>query len=186
MNSLKSFLEFSWDLIKVALIALVLAGIVRYFLVQPFFVQGASMEPNFEDGEYLLIDEVSYYFRNVERGEVVVFHYPLDTSKYYIKRVVGLPGETIEIKSGGAIIYNDKNPEGFAIEEKYLPAGLVTDGNIKKKLGSNEYFVMGDNRPASSDSRRWGSLPKNDIVGRVWVRAWPVNKFLIFNYQFSN
>src|SRR3990167_2567560 len=100
MQFLKSFFTFSWDIIKVAAIALVLAGVIRYFLVQPFFVQGASMEPNFEDGEYLLIDEVSYYFKPVERGEVIVFRYPLDTSKYYIKRVIGLSNETIEIKNG--------------------------------------------------------------------------------------
>ncbi|MEK9170738.1 MAG: signal peptidase I, partial [Patescibacteria group bacterium] len=95
MNFLKSVFNFSWDIIKVAAIALVLAGLVRYFLVQPFFVEGASMEPNFETGEYLLIDELSYYFKNIGRGEVVVFHYPLDTSKYYIKRIIGLPGETV-------------------------------------------------------------------------------------------
>src|SRR3990167_7139403 len=113
MGYLKSFFAFSWDIIKVAIIALVLAGLVRYFLVQPFFVEGASMEPNFETGEYLLIDELSYYFREIKRGEVVVFHYPLDTSRYYIKRIIGLPGETIEIKGGKVTIYNDGNQEGF-------------------------------------------------------------------------
>ena len=163
-----------------AIIAVVLAGTVRYFLVQPFFVEGASMEPNFENGEYLLIDELSYYFRNIERGEIVVFHYPLDTSKYYIKRAVGLPNETVEIKNGKVIIYNDKNPDGFFINESYLSSNLITDGNLKKKLGSDEYFVLGDNRPFSSDSRRWGTVPKNDIVGRVWIRAWPFNRLNIF------
>ncbi len=182
MQFLKSFFTFSWDIIKVAAIALVLAGLVRYFLVQPFFVEGASMEPNFEDGEYLLIDEISYYFKSPQRGEVIVFHYPLDASKYYIKRVIGLPNETVEIKNGGVVIYNDGNPDGFFIDENYLPKEGITAGNVKKKLGRNEYFVLGDNRPASSDSRQWGILPKNDIVGRVWVRAWPVAKAAVFNY----
>lgn len=182
MNSLKSFLKFLWDLTKVTVIALVLAGLVRYFLVQPFFVEGASMEPNFQNGQYLLIDEASYYFKSPERGEVVVFHYPLDTSKYYIKRIVGLPGETVEIKKGEVAIYNSASPTGFFIDEKYLPMGVVTIGDIRKKLANNEYFVLGDNRPVSSDSRQWGTLPANDIVGRVWIRAWPVAKAAVFSY----
>jgi len=181
MNFLKSIFKFSWDIIKTAVIALVLAGLIRYFLIQPFFVEGASMEPNFENGEYLLIDELSYYFRLVERGEVVVFHYPLDTSKYYIKRVIGLPGETVAIKNGQVIIYNDQNPDGFTLSEDYLPKSLITDGQVKKKLGENEYFVLGDNRPVSYDSRLWGTLPKNDIVGRVWLRAWPLDRWDIFS-----
>lgn len=161
---------------------MILAGVVRYFFVQPFFVEGASMEPNFENGEYLLIDEISYYFKSPERGEVIVFHYPLDTSKYYIKRVVGLPGETVEIKNGRVMIYNGFNPGGFAIDESYLMREGITLGDIKKKLGQNEYFVLGDNRLFSSDSRQWGTLPRNDIVGRVWIRAWPVAKATVFSY----
>ena len=180
MGYLKSFFEFSWDLVKVAVIALLLAGLVRYFLVQPFFVEGASMEPNFENGEYLLIDELSYYLREVKRGEVVVFHYPLDTSRYYIKRIIGLPNETVEIKNGKITIYSNSNQEGFLVTENYIPSGLMTEGNIKKRLGKDEYFVLGDNRPYSSDSRRWGVLPKNDVVGRVFLRAWPVAKAGVF------
>lgn len=183
MSYLKSFFTFSWDIIKVTAIALILAGLVRYFLVQPFFVEGASMEPNFSNGEYLLIDEISYYFKPVERGEVIVFHYPLDESKYYIKRVIGLPNETVEIKKGKVIIHNDdSNAGGLVIDENYLPLEAITAGDVKKKLSRNEYFVLGDNRLASSDSRQWGTLPKNDIVGRVWLRAWPVAKAAVFNY----
>ena len=182
MNFLKSFFTFSWDIIKVAVIALILAGLVRYFLVQPFFVEGASMEPNFEDGEYLLIDEISYYFKLPQRGEVIVFHYPLDASKYYIKRVVGLPGETVGIKNSRVKIYNDNNSDGFFVVENYLPREGVTSGDIKKKLGRSEYFVLGDNRLASSDSRQWGVLPRDDIVGRVWLRAWPVARASVFSY----
>ena len=140
------------------------------------------MEPNFESGQYLLIDEFSYYFKSVSRGEVVVFHYPLDTSKYYIKRVIGLPGETVEIKKGEVFIYNKEHPDGYVVGEDYLPKNIFTDGQIKKKLAGDEYYVLGDNRPRSSDSRVWGALPKGDIVGRVWVRAWPFNKATIFNY----
>lgn len=182
MNALKSTFQFVWDIVKVAVMALVLAGVVRYFLVQPFFVEGASMEPNFETGEYLLVDEISYQFKLIERGEVVVFHYPLDTSKYYIKRVIGLPGETVEIKGGRVMIYNNESPAGFILDEGYLPKNLTTDDQIKRKLGKDEYFVLGDNRPKSSDSRHWGILPKNDIVGRAWIRAWPINRMTVFSY----
>ena len=182
MNFLKSVFKFFWDIMKVAIIALVLAGVVRYFLVQPFFVEGASMAPNFLNGEYLLVDELSYYFKSIERGQVVVFHYPLDTSKYYIKRIIGLPGETVEIKDGKVIIYNKENPKGLVTNEKYISSGFTTDGSLKKKLGAAEYFVLGDNRLVSSDSRRWGALPQNDIVGRVWVRAWPFSRTAIFSY----
>lgn len=182
MGHLKSFFTFSWDIIKVAVIALVIAGLVRYFLVQPFFVEGASMEPNFLSGQYLLIDEASYFFKEIKRGEVIVFHYPLDTSKYYIKRVVGIPGETVEIQNGKVAIYNTDNPDSFFIDEGYLLRDGITTGDIKKKLGRNEYFVLGDNRLASSDSRQWGALPRNDIVGRVWIRAWPISEVKIFGY----
>jgi len=182
MNFLKSVFKFSWDIAKIAVIALILAGLVRYFLVQPFFVEGASMEPNFENGQYLLIDELSYYFKPIERGEVIVFHYPLDTSKYYIKRVIGLPGETVEIKDGKITIFNSQNPNGFVLDETYLSNNLATSGDVKEKLGSSEYFVLGDNRPVSYDSRLWGAVPKSDIVGRVWIRAWQINKAVIFSY----
>lgn len=138
------------------------------------------MEPNFQTGEYLLIDELSYDFRDAKRGEVIVFHYPLDTSKYYIKRVIGLPNETIEIKNGKITIYNSSSQNGFLVVENYIPSNFTTEGDIKKKLGKDEYFVLGDNRPYSSDSRRWGVLPKSDIVGRAWIRAWPIAKTAVF------
>lgn len=177
-----NFLKSLFDIVKIAIVALILALTVRYFLIQPFFVEGASMEPNFESGEYLLIDEVSYNFKSIDRGEVIVFHYPLDTSKYYIKRIIGLPGETVEVKNGRVIVYNGVNPDGVVLDENYLPKNLATNGQVKKKMGADEYFVLGDNRPVSSDSRIWGLLPKGDIVGRVWFRIWPFNRMVIFDY----
>ncbi|MFH1393105.1 MAG: signal peptidase I [Patescibacteria group bacterium] len=182
MNFLKSLFLSVVDIVKIAIVALVLAITVRYFLIQPFFVEGASMEPNFETGEYLLIDEISYRFKSIDRGEVIVFHYPLDTSKYYIKRIIGLPGETIEVKNGNVIVYNGANPNGIVLNESYLPKNLMTNGQTKKKMGADEYFVLGDNRPVSSDSRIWGLLPKSDIVGRAWIRVWPFNRATIFDY----
>lgn len=137
------------------------------------------MEPNFDNGEYLIIDELSERFRSYERGEVIVFKFPNDPSQYYIKRIIGLAGESIEIKEGYIYIYNKENPEGFKLDEHgYLTPGfIITSGNLKITLEDTEYFVLGDNRHASSDSRRWGALSQKYIIGRVFLRAWPVDEF---------
>lgn len=176
---MRNFLVFVWEIIKIVVVALVIVVPIRYFLFQPFFVKGQSMEPNFEDGNYLIVDEISYRFRDPQRGEVVVFKYPRNPSQRYIKRIVGLPGETIEIKNGQIAIDNEK---GYQVLEEagYLPLGIYTSGEIKVNLAGNEYFVLGDNRTSSSDSRSWGSLPREDIVGRVFLRAWPFIAFAKF------
>ncbi|MBU4142920.1 signal peptidase I [Patescibacteria group bacterium] len=179
---MKSLLSFVWEIVKITVITLAIIIPVRYFLMQPFFVKGASMEPNFEDGQYLVIDELSYRFRNPERGEVVVFRYPPDPSQFYIKRVIGLPGETVEIADNRVKIYNSEHSLGFILDENnYLPPVIPTAGGEKQKLGPEEYFVMGDNRQASFDSRRWGVLPRANITGRVWLRAWPLPAAHIFS-----
>ena len=165
---MKSFLSFLWETAKIFIIALVIVVPIRYFLFQPFFVKGASMDPNFADGQYLIIDEISYRFQEPARGEVVVFKYPYDTSQRYIKRIIGLPGEDIKIKDGKVFI-----ADKVLDESAYLSADTVTAGSLEITLGSNEYFVMGDNRLASSDSRRWGPVSRENIIGRVALRAWP-------------
>ena len=114
---LKSSLFFTWEIIKIIIISLAIIIPVRYFLIQPFFVNGASMEPQFHDGEYLIIDELSYRFNKPQRGEVIVFKYPKAPSQYYIKRIIGLPNEKIKIDQGKIIIFNDQNPNGFILNE---------------------------------------------------------------------
>jgi len=169
---MKSFFLFIWEITKIVVIALLIVVPIRYFLFQPFFVKGQSMEPNFEDGDYLIIDELSFRLRDPQRGEVVVFKYPNNLSQRYIKRIIGLPGETIEVKDGKVIVFNQGG--GWILDEsEYLSPAIQTPGDIRISLFENEYFVLGDNRYASSDSRRWGSLPRGDIVGRVIIRAWP-------------
>lgn len=176
--------SFFWELIKVFLLAIVIIVPIRYFLVQPFFVRGASMEPNYFDEEYLVIDELSYRWRGPQRGEVVVFRYPKDPSQYFIKRIVGLPGERVEISQGQVFIYNQQYTSGVKLDESaYLPALTRTGKTISLPLGSDEYFVLGDNRAASSDSREWGSLPGSAIIGRVWIRAFPLSRWNVFSYQ---
>lgn len=130
------------------------------------------MEPNFHSGDYLIIDELSYQFRAPERGEVIVFKYPNDPSQRYIKRIVGLPGETIKIESGKVFIYQDGEIL-FLDELDYLSQAVYTLGDVQITLSKEEYFVLGDNRPLSADSRRWGPLSEEDIIGRVFLRAWP-------------
>lgn len=185
--------SFIWEVIKVFFWALAIIIPIRIFLFQPFFVQGASMETNFKDGDYLIINELGYKktdidvsgkhiftvdtFKDLKRGDVVVFRYPKDPKQFFIKRVIGLPGEQVKVEGGRVTIYNNENPEGFILDESsYLRKDLMTNGAVTMALGSDEYFVLGDNRQFSHDSRAWGPLPKEDVVGKVLIRAWPLNK----------
>ena len=173
---MKSFLILVWEIFKILVVSLAFIIPIRYFLIQPFFVQGASMEPNYQDGEYLIIDEVSYRLGEPLRGEVVVFKYPQNPSEFFIKRIIGLPGETIKIDDIKIIIENKANPEGFVLDESSYLKNVPPMGQETTTLKENEFFVLGDNRAASFDSRRWGPLPRNNIVGRVWVKAWPISQ----------
>ena len=166
---------FLWETGKLAVISLVIILPIRYYVIQPFFVLGASMEPNFENGDYLIIDEISYRFNQPQRGDVIVFKYPNNPKQYYIKRIIGLPGEIIAISDEKIIIKNKENPEGFVLKEDYL-SGIATNGNVSATLGFDEYYVLGDNRGASSDSRMWGSLKEEFIVGKALLRAFPFDK----------
>lgn len=170
---MKKVLSFIWELAKIAIVAAVIVIPIRYFLFQPFIVKGDSMTPNFSSGDYLIIDEISYRFKNPERGEVIVFKYPKNPVYRFIKRVIGLPGETVEIKDNQIKIYDKNNKELDLNETSYLPALDATYGNLNVVLSDNEYFVLGDNRPYSSDSRSWGPLPKENIIGRVFIRLFP-------------
>ncbi|NCD01045.1 signal peptidase I [bacterium] len=180
---LKNFLKFIFETLKIVVISLAIIIPVRYFLIQPFYVKGASMEPNFHDFEYLIINEISYRFNEPERGEIVVFRYPLNPQEYFIKRIIGLPGETVELKGGRVYIKNDENPDGFLLNEEYLSDPSSTY-SVKEKitmLGDDEYYVLGDNRVASKDSRVFGAVNKSFIIGKVWVRGWPLDRAEVFN-----
>jgi len=161
---------------EIALIAVISVLIIKTFLVQPFLVSGDSMEPNFSDGNYLLVDELTYRFREPERGEVIVFRYPENDSIFYIKRIVGLPGETIKIKHGEVTVLDGDNQEEEIIKELYLPGSAKTSGEVEIKIKEGQYFVMGDNRSASSDSRSWGAVSRKLMVGKAFLRLLPINK----------
>lgn len=167
------------ELIRFALITLFIVLPIRIYIAQPFIVSGSSMDPTFQDGEYLIIDEISYRFEAPERGDVIVFRYPQDTSKFFIKRIIGLPGETVDIKDSTVTINGSSGTSTpFALDESYLVHPTWSTSRIK--LGDDQYFVMGDNRPASSDSRIWGPLDKDLIIGRVLTRLLPVNRIGVF------
>lgn len=166
-----------WEVVKVLLLSLAIVLPIRYFIAQPFIVRGASMEPNFFDREYLVVDEISYLLREPQRGEAIVFRYPKDPRQFFIKRIVGLPGERVEIKSGKIKIFNSVYPAGLTLEEPYLSLGLATHPEVVSTLGPEEYFILGDNRNASSDSRFWGPLDRKFLIGRAVFRAWPLSRF---------
>ena len=172
----KEVLAFVWETAKIIIISLAIILPIRYYLVQPFFVKGASMEENFHDGDYLLVDEISYRLEAPQRGDVIVFRYPENPSQFFIKRIIGLPGETVEVKDNKVIVYNEENKEGLALGESYLASYQQTNGNSRVSLDNNNYYVLGDNRLQSSDSRRWGTLDKKLIIGKAWLRLWPVTK----------
>lgn len=186
---MKQFFASALEVLEVAFVALGLVFLIRTFLVQPFLVQGASMSPNFSDGNYLLIDELSYYLRNPQRGEVVVFHFNQGSSEnssmvYYIKRIIGLPGEKIQIKDGKVTIFNQEHPGGMVLKEDYLPRGRETlvrpGGRSEFSLGEGEYLVLGDNRSYSYDSRDWGVARRDWMVGVARFRLWPPKDLQVF------
>jgi signal peptidase I len=185
------------ELVKVFLLAVVIIIPVRIFLFQPFFVQGSSMEPNFEDGEYLIVSEFGYKqvrlgkteeapiilkdFRDLARQEAIVFRYPKKPEQFFIKRLIGLPGETIEIKNNQVLIKNSNQKEGFVLKEsEYLTREHTLEDMPARLLAQDEYFVMGDNRDFSYDSRAFGPVGKEFIMGRVLLRAWPFGEAEVF------
>jgi signal peptidase I len=180
-NPAKDFFAFMLDLGKTAAIVFVIAFLLRYFAVQPYIVDGESMMPTYQNREYLLAEKISYLIGEPKRGDVIVFNYPKNPRINYIKRIIGLPNETVKITDSVVTIVNDQNPNGFVLTEDYLPPDFKTltsdtNGTFEKKLGNDEYFVMGDNREHSSDSREWGVLPRNLIVGRSWVTLLPLDR----------
>ena len=175
-NETKNFstklLGGGYEIIKFVIISLLIVVPFRMWVAQPFIVSGASMEPNFQNGDYLIIDEVSYNLREPERGEVIVLRMPGNAS-FFIKRIIGLPNEKIEIREKKIYIFNAESSTGFTLKEKYL-AQIATFPDETVILKSDEYFVMGDNRSQSLDSRAWGAIRKNNIVGKTLVRLWPL------------
>lgn len=164
------------DLVKFSLIALLVVIPIRFYVAQPFVVRGASMEPTFSGGEYLIVDQLTYRFDDPERGDVIILRYPKDESVFFIKRVIGLPGETVEIVGKKIIIQRGENVPAIALDEAYIGDAYIQDEYGMYTLGEDEYFVLGDNRRESSDSRSWGVLERDNVVGRAYLRLLPPTK----------
>lgn len=170
--------KFFKEILSFGAIALLIVLPIRLFVAQPFIVSGTSMYPTFDNGEYLIVDELTYRFEDPKRGDVIVLRYPNDPSKDFIKRVVGLPGESVYI---GADRVEIGSPDGtrMTVPEPYV-VNHGNGGSQSVTLGTDEYFVLGDNRPASSDSRSWGILPRENIIGRALLRLLPFSRADLF------
>ena len=167
---------FFIELVKVAVLAAVTIGVVRFFIFKPFIVHGASMAPNFYENEYLIIDEISYRFKDPDRGDIVVIRNPKRRDEFFLKRIIGMPDERVVIDEGTVTVLSEDNPAGISLEEPYLPPREFTPGDVDTTMGENEYYVMGDNRDASYDSRMFGSITEDSIIGRVLLRGWPFDR----------
>lgn len=179
-----SFFSVLFEIIKTIVVVGILALLLRVYIIQPFIVEGLSMSPTLANNDYLLIDKLSYRFHKPKRGDIIVFKYPKDERFNYIKRVIGLPGETIRITENAIVVTNSQDPKGLVLHENYIKDidGPLINNNrkiIAVDIPKDKYFVMGDNRQGSSDSREWGLLPNKEIIGRSMVRLFPVGDFKI-------
>lgn len=179
----QSFKQSFWELVRFAVIALAIVVPIRVLIAEPFVVSGHSMVPTFEDSDYLIIDKISYKLNDPKRDDIVVFRYPNDQKKFFIKRVIGLPNETVDIKGSVVTITNQEHPLGFSLNEPYVKN--ISSDTTHYELKSDEYFVMGDNRSGSSDSRYWGAVNKKFLTGRVLLRLLPINNIDVLPGQYK-
>lgn len=169
----ESIRKWLWDMVESVSIALILAFLIRTFIFQPFYIPSGSMIPTLKPNDKVLVNKFIYYFKAPQRGDIMVFHYPMDPSKDYIKRIIGLENEIVEVKNSQIFI------NGKLLNEPYLPEGLEYGNFAAYKVPPGNYFMMGDNRPDSQDSRYWGSLDKKLIIGKAMLIFWPFNRMIL-------
>jgi len=178
-----SFRDEAWETFRFLCIAIVIVVPIRLFIAQPFIVSGASMDPTFKDRQYLIVDELSYHLDDPLRGDVAIFKYPKNPKQYFIKRVIGLPGETVVVNGQGQVFIKDIDGNiTMTLSEPYVEH--MKDDSVELKLGQNEYFMMGDNRSGSFDSRSWGAVDRELIVGKAFLRLFPLTEADILPGQF--
>lgn len=166
------------ELVETVLLTLVIFFMIRY-AIENYRIEGESMEPNFHNGQFLLVSKINYLFGQPERGDVIIFRYPQNPKKNFIKRVIGLPGEKVEIRAGNVFVNNVRIPEPYPFHHADYDWGPVT-------VGADEYFVLGDNRPASSDSHSWGMMPAKNLIGKAWVSYWPPDEWgVVQHYSYA-
>jgi signal peptidase I len=172
-----------WELVRFAIIAFLVVVPIRVLIAEPFVVSGSSMVPTFHDANYLIVDKISYKFGDPKRDDVIIFKYPNDHKKFYIKRIIGLPGETVDVKSSEnqVTITNKEHPDGFKLDQSFIKN--IGGMDAHRTLQEDEYFVMGDNRSGSSDSRAWGAVKRELITGKAFLRLLPISDLGIFPGQ---
>lgn len=181
-----------WDIIKTIIVFALIYFSIKGYVAQPFLVKGRSMEQTFSDGDYLIVDQLTYNFSEPKRSEVIVFHTEFipggSEREYYIKRVIGIPGDRVVIKYGEVILYENNSSLPQTLDEEYIIDGLKTlsQDTVDVILKENQYFVLGDNRGNSSDSRYWGPVDKKYIVGKPFIRLFPFNTITLFNNKGIN
>ncbi len=185
-SSKENFFSFLFEVIKITIISFAIVLPIRWYLIQPFSVKGSSMEPNFYDNDYLIVNEIGYKLTDPKRGDVIIFKYPRNTKEYFIKRVIGLPGERVVIKDNHIFIFNKKHPNGLKLKEPYLDPNEINPREVDITLKSDEFFVLGDNRSHSMDSSIFGPVNRKLIIGKVWIRGFPFNRMgIIKTYQYE-
>ena len=170
----KTKVQSFWELVRFVFMALIIVIPIRVLIAEPFIVSGNSMVPTFANGDYLIIEKISYKLDTPKRDDVAIFRYPNDTTKFFIKRIIGLPNEIVDIKGNDITITKGDTKESFKIDQPFVKNPANNDTHLELK--NDEYFVMGDNRSASSDSRYWGAVKKNLLTGKAFVRLLPINK----------
>lgn len=180
LKLIRALLNFVFEIFETAALAIIFFLVLYLFLVRPHQIHGDSMLPSYHNGDYLLTEIISFRFlgRGIQRGDMIVFHAPEQPNLDFIKRIIALPGEKIKLQNGQVFILNYDHPEGFLLKEPYLGDGVTTQPGKTIREGelfevSQGYLVMGDNRLRSSDSRDWGVVKKEAVVGRAWLRYWP-------------
>ncbi len=179
----KTISQSFWELVRFALIALLIVVPIRVLVAEPFIVSGSSMVPTFSNGDYLIVDKISYRLGDPKRDDVVIFRYPGDTTKFFIKRIIGLPNETVDIKGNEVTITNAQNKEGFKLLQPFVKNQANNDTHFELK--DDEYFVMGDNRSASSDSRYWGAVKRSLLTGKAFLRLLPISQIDVLPGSYS-
>ena len=168
---------FLYDVFKTVSTVLGVAFLIRFFIIQPFYISGNSMEPTFHNNQYIIVDQFSPRFAGYDRGDVVVFKYPRNPAFQYIKRVIALPGEEVEIDDGRVEVFNENHPNGAVLSEDYTRGRTSDFGKTRYEVPENSYFVLGDNRPNSSDSREFGVVNHRLLIGKVWLVLYPFEDF---------